>query len=236
MDLIDKQLDNIISTDSAKISDDSLKENAEFADRAGLEVRVTRVYDGVGLSRERQCQWCLDRCGNEMTLAEAYERGAFQRHPGCGCIIEYTSAKGERSVQTGKYSGWNFADELEKRKSIGLNERFFADELASRIEKYAEESAEVLYENAKNGGTHVGTYKQAIEKPRPQLESSIKSHIKQVEEHEWKLQHPEIGMKREDPNDPVARARAMKKWYGDRFRNAQEAAIEVEVWRQLYGK
>lgn len=42
-------------------------------------------------------------------------------------------------------------------------------------------------------------------------------------------------MTREDPNDPVARANDMKKWHGDRFRNAQEALIELEVWRRSYG-
>lgn len=118
MDLIDNLLDNLISTDSAKIADDSLKENAEFAEKAGLEIRVTRVYDGVGLSRGRVCEWCKERECRDVTLQEAYEIGAFQRHPGCECVIEYTSAKGVVTVQTrsGGKDSWVHKFDLERRK------------------------------------------------------------------------------------------------------------------------
>lgn len=229
------RLVSTLNTMSKKTMDDSIRYNAENVSSVGLEVRVTRVYDGIGLSGGRRCEWCLERCGEDMTIEEAYRIGAFQRHDGCGCIIEYTSKKGAKTIQTGKFSGWNFAEELEKRKSIGLNEQFFADELASRVDKYAEKTAVELYESSKSGHVHAGLYKQAIDKPKKQLENSIKSHIRQVEEHEWKIQHPETGMTREDPKDPVARTNAMKKWRGDRFRNAQQALIELEVWRRLYG-
>lgn len=125
MDLIDKLIDNLISTDSAKICDDSLKENAEFAGRAGLEVRVTRVYDGVGLSNDRVCEWCKARECRNVTLADAYEIGAFQRHPGCECIIEYTSLKGEKTYQSGKSGprGWISEAEFQNRINFGLNQR-----------------------------------------------------------------------------------------------------------------
>ena len=125
MDLIDKNIDNLISTDSAKIGDDSLKENAEFAAKAGLEVRVSRVYDGVGLSRGRVCEWCKSRECDNVSLEEAYRIGAFQRHPGCECVIEYTSRKGERTRQSGKSgrSGWITVEEFEQRVAFGLDKR-----------------------------------------------------------------------------------------------------------------
>ncbi len=100
MNLIDKVIENLITTDSVKTVDDSVKNNADFADKAGLEIRVTRVYDGVGLSNGRVCQWCKDRECKNVTLDEAYRIGAFQRHPGCECEIEYTSSKGITTVQT----------------------------------------------------------------------------------------------------------------------------------------
>lgn len=135
MDLIDNNIDNVISTDSAKIGDDSLKENAEFAGRAGLEVRVTRVYDGVGLSDDRQCEWCLSRCGTNMTLEEAYEKGAFERHPGCGCEISYTSEKGITRTQSwsGGRESWVQEDAIEKRKSIGDNKGPSRKEMVKRM-------------------------------------------------------------------------------------------------------
>lgn len=99
MDSLGDFINKEIETGALRPSDESIKENASAAERAGLEVRVTRIYDGVGLSGGRECQWCISRCGKDMTLDEAYEKGAFQRHPGCGCEIEYTSAKGITTVQ-----------------------------------------------------------------------------------------------------------------------------------------
>lgn len=233
---LDDSIKNSIISLSRSASDATLKKNASAAANAGLEVRVTRTYDGVGLNHGKdRCQWCLDRCGENMTIEEAYRIGAFQRHDGCGCVIEYTSKKGLKTIQTGKYSGWNFNDELEKRKSIGLDEKFFADELFSRFSEFTEMPSNDIYETARAGGPHAGMYHQALEKPKKQLENSIRSHIRQVEEHTWKMLHPEKVMVRGDPNDPDAVACARGKWRSDRKRNAQQAAIELEVWRRLYG-
>ena len=70
-----------------------MRMNASAHESAGLRVTVTRVYDGVGLSNGRTCQWCLDRFGEDMTYQEAYDKGAFQRHPGCGCELYYKTGK-----------------------------------------------------------------------------------------------------------------------------------------------
>ena len=114
-----------VTTMSQKVIDDSFRHNAENASGAGLEVRVSREYDGVGLSNGRLCYWCLSRCGVNMTLAEAKSKGAFERHNGCGCIIEYVSRKGLKSYQTGKSSqnDWLSEDEFQERVNYGLDER-----------------------------------------------------------------------------------------------------------------
>lgn len=225
-----------VTTLGQKTMDDSFRDNAENASAAGLEVRVTRTYDGVGLSNGRECQWCKDRECADVTLAEAYRIGAFQRHEGCECIVEYTSNKGVKTIQTGKYSGWNYAEELEKRKSIGLNEQFFADELISRVYKYITSDLDELIENAISGKRHASLYTQSVNKPRPQLEKAIRKHIREAEEHEWKIQHPERWMKKQDPNDPIQRKIAVHDWEKHRQKNAEEAALEIEVWRRLYGQ
>lgn len=115
---------NSLVTETRKIVDDSLKFNAENASGAGLEIMVTRTYDGVGVNHGKdQCIWCLERCGKNMTLDEAYEKGAFQRHDGCGCLIEYVSKKGERTYQAGKSSrnNWLSEEEFRKRVNTGLD-------------------------------------------------------------------------------------------------------------------
>ena len=104
-----------------KMQSDSLYKNAENASGAGIEVRVTRTYDGIGLSNNRQCEWCLERCGIDMPYQKAYEKGAFERHPGCNCLIEYTSKKGEKTYQAGKSTAGNWLSEAEFQKRVNYN-------------------------------------------------------------------------------------------------------------------
>lgn len=230
MSLSDSLMENAVQ----KVNDDSLRENASNANGAGLGVRVSRKYDGVGLSDGRECQWCLDRECNNVTLQEAYEIGAFQRHPGCGCEIEYISEKGIITVQNQK-GGWSFAGEVESRKKIGLEPEFYAEETLSRVQPYLTVRQEELIEAAKSGGAHSGCYQQAIQKPKKALENSIKGHVNEAEKHAWKIQHPELYMKKRDPNDPVQRKIAIHDWENHMRRNSEEAAIEISVWRKLYG-
>jgi hypothetical protein len=126
MKQIKSKLEKVLETVLLKIQDDSLKENALNAGGAGLEIRVTRTYDGIGVhNRKDRCQWCLQRCGKNMTLQEAYQKGSFQRHEGCGCIIEYVSWKGIKSYQTGKSSptSWLSENEFKRRVEYGIDGR-----------------------------------------------------------------------------------------------------------------
>lgn len=120
-----------IETAVRKIADNSMKENASAANNVGLEVKVTRRYDGVGLDGGRQCQWCLDRCGESMSYQEAVSIGAFQRHPGCGCEIDYITEKGAQRQTDWMTNTWTHVHDdviLETRKeySPGKDVDFYA--------------------------------------------------------------------------------------------------------------
>lgn len=120
------KLETILTTVPLKVHDDSLKENAENASGVGLEVRVSREYDGVGVHNGKDvCLWCLSRCGENMTLQEAYWKGSFQRHEGCGCLIEYVSKRGVKTYQTGKSgpNDWLLEEEFNRRVNYGIEER-----------------------------------------------------------------------------------------------------------------
>ena len=92
-----KECENI----SRKIVDDAAQKNAAMQARVGMRILVTREYDDVGVHNGKdRCQWCLDRCGTDMSYDEAYAKGAFERHPGCGCIITYTNKQGRVTRQT----------------------------------------------------------------------------------------------------------------------------------------
>lgn len=103
-------------------TDDSIQENVRNASGVGLEVKVRRIYDGVGVHDGKDpCYWCIERCGT-FTVDEAYYHGVFQRHDGCGCTIEYTSKKGVRTYQTGKSSpkNWLSEEQFKRRRDYGL--------------------------------------------------------------------------------------------------------------------
>lgn len=119
MALLDDLCGRIGKAAAMNYSADSLKHNAENASGAGLEVRVSRQYDEIGLHNGKdKCDWCLARVCDNVTLEEAYRIGVFQRHPGCECVIEYTSRKGIKTYQSGKSSPDNWLSEGEFRKRV----------------------------------------------------------------------------------------------------------------------
>lgn len=90
--------DPVITT-ARKYYDDFLRENAKLRDELGLETTVVRVYDGVGLKGGKEpCEWCIAREG-VYSYEDAVANGVFERHPGCGCTIEYHTSRGVE-VQT----------------------------------------------------------------------------------------------------------------------------------------
>lgn len=72
-------------------------------------------------------------------------------------------------------------------------------------------------------------------KSKSRLEKSIKSHVAQVEEHTEKIEFPEKGDKNWNSKTPVAQNGLLLKWNKDRIRNAEEAAVEIEVWKERFG-
>lgn len=77
--------------------DETIRKNAEARQDMGLEVHISRTYSDVGLRSgtkyAEECQWCLERCGEWDNYQDAYNAGAFERHPGCLCYIDYHVGK-----------------------------------------------------------------------------------------------------------------------------------------------
>lgn len=97
---LDNALTDPVLTANLKFYDDFLKENAAVREEMGLKQTVVRTYDDVGLHGGKDpCQWCIERAGTYDSYREAEEAGAFQRHPGCGCIIETFTEAGHH-IQT----------------------------------------------------------------------------------------------------------------------------------------
>ena len=112
-----------VKTYPRRAVDDTIKANGKVQEEAGLEARVTRIYDGVGLHNGKDiCLFCKAREGKDVPYKEAlYERDMFARHDGCGCIIEYTSKKGDRSRASDKNGFERIDDPRQKEEELEKN-------------------------------------------------------------------------------------------------------------------
>lgn len=68
------------------------------------------------------------------------------------------------------------------------------------------------------------------------LEKSIASHTAQVEEHQDKIKNPAKYDKGWDLKDSRQKEGLLRKWEKDLRRNAEQAEIEIEVWKERFGK
>jgi len=89
-----ERLTQLVAHAGMTVADETMRVNAEAAANMGLECHIVRTYDGVGLhDGKTPCRWCMDRVGDWTDYNAAKSAGAFERHPGCGCRIDYTYGK-----------------------------------------------------------------------------------------------------------------------------------------------
>ena len=134
-DDVDEALDtaeNLFISASQNYVDEIGRRSAKFMDESGINVLVSREYDDVGVHTTDKgggdvCHWCLERCGADVPYDEAYDMGMFERHPGCGCIITYTTKRGVVIQGKGDWetNRWiNLREDKEREKRIRSNESF----------------------------------------------------------------------------------------------------------------
>lgn len=92
--------------------------------------------------------------------------------------------------------------------------------------------AQEVLAKAQNGTRHAGIYKDAINKTEKSLRSSIVSHAEEVDLHADKIANPQKydagwSSKTQQQKDGLIR-----KWRKDMQRNAEQAAIEAEVYKR----
>lgn len=105
----------------------------------------------------------------------------------------------------------------------------------SIIQSYTNIDTEKVYSAAKSGERNRGVYTDAIKKRRKNLEKSIASHTAQVEEHARKVKNPDKYDTGWGEKDDRQKQGLLKKWGKDLQRNAEQAEIEIEVWKERFG-
>jgi hypothetical protein len=93
-EVTDDYVRGLVTNNSLGVVDDAIRINSEASENVGLFVHIVRRYDDVGLHNGKDvCQWCMEREGEWDDYQDALAAGAFERHPGCGCIIDYNVGK-----------------------------------------------------------------------------------------------------------------------------------------------
>ena len=105
----------------------------------------------------------------------------------------------------------------------------------SIIQSYTNIDTEKVYSAAKSGERNRGVYTDAIKKRKKNLEKSIASHTAQVEEHARKVKNPDKYDTGWSEKDDRQKQGLLKKWGKDLQRNAEQAEIEIEVWKERFG-
>lgn len=122
-------IENTFISASQNYVDEIGRRSAKFMDESGINILVSREYDDVGVHTTDKgggdvCHWCLERCGTDVPYDEAYEMGMFERHPGCGCIITYTTKRGVVIQGKGDWetNNWDtLKEEHERERRIRKN-------------------------------------------------------------------------------------------------------------------
>lgn len=105
-------LDEPIVNFTQSIIDDSIRKNAEFHYKAGLQPEIVRT------SYFHCCEWCQEVEGNYKY--PRVPKDVYRRHQHCRCIVDYDPKNGKiQNVWTKK---WNSIDKerVERRKLIGV--------------------------------------------------------------------------------------------------------------------
>ena len=213
---------------SMNVVDEILRSNVEFQGRAGLNPKVIRKAE------RNCCQWCSNLAG---TYDYPVDRTVYQRHERCRCTTDYDPGDGRRqNVHTKRWTDSSGSDIIEERKQYALQnlDVFRPAEQASTIRGYVKVDGEKALAAAKANKRHAGVYLDAVGKTKKQLQSSIISRVSQVERHAEKIAHPELYARDWPTMNPSHKAGLLKKWEKDMIRNAEQAEIELAVWKERF--
>lgn len=159
-------------------------------------------------------------------MSDALRRDQYGPLPNMTYAQWEASERGAEGTQISPYHRSNWTENVAKLSIERYN---------NTIQSFVEIDVASVFGAAKNGGRHKGVYNDAIKKKQSTLEKSIASHVAQVEEHADKLAHPEKYDTGWSEKDERQREGLLRKWGKDLQRNAEQAEIEIEVWKERFG-
>ncbi len=146
------KLSGELQTLGCKMVDDNQQANMELQTSVGFEIVVSRKYDSIGLRSgtkyAERCKICVGLEGTHQfrSTKEARKSGVFARHPGCGCIIDYTSKKtGRTDYNIQNYHKAKISEEMQTSEKLKSEKHRVANikRSATMKQKWASRKEEV---------------------------------------------------------------------------------------------
>lgn len=224
-------MDDPVVNFTQSVVDDAIKANADFQVRAGLRPKIVRKVVGGC------CDWCAALAGTFDYGSEP--KDVYRRHAYCRCQVTYDPGSGKRqNVHTKQWTDPGEVDKIEERKQLALGDlgTFRPKQYSNTIGSYVSVDRAKVLADAKAGARnrHAGVYTDAMAKSKKELQKSIVSRTAQVERHAEKIQHPEKYVSDWESRDPRYKAGLIRKWEKDMTRNAEQAEIELAVFKERF--
>lgn len=114
-DSISWLLDEAIVNFSQSIVDDSIRENAEFQSKAGLQPVIIRKTSGSC------CAWCAALAGR-YRYPDEVPHDVYRRHQRCRCTVDYDPGSGKiQNVHSKQWRNSTESDKIKARKNIAVD-------------------------------------------------------------------------------------------------------------------
>lgn len=125
--VIEKSFQNSLVTNSRSIVDTSVKENADFHYKSGLNPKIVRKSQG------KCCRWCTNLIGT-YDYADVKDTGndVFRRHSNCRCIVLYDPGDGSKKIQDVWSKKISYKKDILNTDSMGRKTSFDIDMIKSK--------------------------------------------------------------------------------------------------------
>lgn len=223
-------LDEPVKNTMQSFVDDFVRNNAGQLKQMGMRPKITRRVVGSC------CEWCA-------ALAGTYDYGTepkpdfYRRHDHCRCAVIYDPGTGK--VQDAHSRKWYAAEPQvlrSRREQASLvGARFDTEAKREQMNRLVSDLDEdSIYSAAIDGRRHGGVYREAIRYSDSSLRKSISSRVAQVKYHADKIADPEAYIPTWKEKAAEEQAGILQKWEKDMRRNAEQASVEIRVWKERH--
>lgn len=212
---IRKQLEGDVVNFSQSVSTDSVRKNADFQYKAGLSPKIVRTA-AAGC-----CKWCTDLAGTyDYATVKASGNEVWQRHRGCGCVVEYDPGNGSR--QNAHTKAWRTDEDRTRRiqYSQELNEEKQMQGNQARQERIESDK----YARSDKNPANWGTFRRGA------ADIGSGKYVNYDENADYRV---EIHKYSDEVNKKLSEAARKVAMYGSRDKYEYAAIIDVNTGKEV---